>query len=543
MTTSTATKKTPAKKTAPPKKTTAARKPAATKATVPAQVKPPAVSDQLQLVELPVDVLVPNIANVRRDIPVDDALRELADSIDAQGVLEPLIVHPHPDGAWLWVIIAGHRRHAAASLLTPAPALPCIVRPAYGSRADLIAAMLTENGKRQDLSPVEEAAAFETMSLEGLSDDEIGEKVAVPTRRVTARRKLLKLDDAQQEKLHQHQLNIAQAEALLEFRDDPAATARLEEALDRKGVFSFSDTLTPARADAEAKPKAEQVRQQLRQEGRLLVDAAPLPGGTWNYRLGATEKVPADVAAHDATDCQHLAAEVGYAGAITWYCLDPTVHGAPMPGQTDAVDEAAALQREKDAAALRAEAEERARACAAAQIGRLDVVRDLATGARSIGDDVYDRLVHWMINTEDRPDLELVPAILGLDLPEPVEPPTQPYDVQAWLVHHDAVAARDEDIKTRLGTLPARRALLAATASYIEAELASAGAWAPAQLAATPALEWLHLLGGPLAYEWSQWEGDRIDEADAYAQEQRSREAAEEVLRPVEDVPVKDDLL
>ena len=87
-----------------------------------------------------------------RGAVLDADLQELAASIRAQGVLQPILVRPHPHEHGRFQIIAGERRWRAAMLAGLAD-VPCYVRPL--SDADASAAALVENLQREDLNPIE----------------------------------------------------------------------------------------------------------------------------------------------------------------------------------------------------------------------------------------------------------------------------------------------------------------------------------------------------------------------------------------------------
>jgi ParB family chromosome partitioning protein len=92
----------------------------------------------------------------RKDFAAD-ALRELADSIQAQGILSPLIVRPRGDG---FELIAGERRWRAAQLLG-LKTVPIIVREA--DDRTVVELALIENLQRENLNPIEEAGGFDQL--------------------------------------------------------------------------------------------------------------------------------------------------------------------------------------------------------------------------------------------------------------------------------------------------------------------------------------------------------------------------------------------
>ncbi len=116
-------------------------------AAVPASVAAPGVQ------HLPVDMLEPGPFQPRQEMK-DEALQELADSVAQRGILQPLLVRPHPKKPEHYQIIAGERRWRAAqrASLHEVPVLVKLL-----SDADAMAAGLVENLQREDLNAVEEA--------------------------------------------------------------------------------------------------------------------------------------------------------------------------------------------------------------------------------------------------------------------------------------------------------------------------------------------------------------------------------------------------
>lgn len=154
--------------------------------------------------EIELDVLVPHPDNPRESL---GDLGDLARSIEAAGVLEPLIVvtgeafnaaQPAegpfaPDD--LFVIVAGHRRHAAAQLAA-IPTVPCIIRNDLAG-AEGRAMMLIENMFRAPLTALEEAEGFGLLKATfKWTQTEIGERVGCEQSHVSKRLQLLKLPHA-----------------------------------------------------------------------------------------------------------------------------------------------------------------------------------------------------------------------------------------------------------------------------------------------------------------------------------------------------------
>jgi len=158
---------------------------------------------------MPIGDLRPNPLNPRGSIDTAD-LQDLADSIRAQGVLQPLLVTPNG------LVVAGHRRLAAARL-AGLTAVPVIARDLDELQQQEI--MLVENLQRQDLSAVEEARTYRKLLDGGYTASQIARRIGVPAARITARLVLLKLDEQVQWMFHRGDLPLTLAPVLLKVTD------------------------------------------------------------------------------------------------------------------------------------------------------------------------------------------------------------------------------------------------------------------------------------------------------------------------------------
>ena len=122
----------------------------------------------------------------------DDSIQELAESIKAHGVIQPIIVRSAGEG--FYVIVAGERRYRAAKLagLTE---IPVIVTELTASEAAEVA--LIENIQRADLNPIEIAEAYRAIIDDfGLTQQELAERIGKPRSSVANALRLLDLPDA-----------------------------------------------------------------------------------------------------------------------------------------------------------------------------------------------------------------------------------------------------------------------------------------------------------------------------------------------------------
>lgn len=177
--------------------------------------------------------LRPHKSNIRKNL---GDLTELAGSIAANGVLEPLLVTQ--DG----YVVCGHRRLAAAISIGE-QRVPCVVREM--SLKDAIEAMLVENLQRSDITALEEANAYQELLNLGESADEIAASVSLNADRIRRRAALLQLPNAARELLETHRITIGAAEELLQLKGHPEEIERLINGAGfTRGVDRGTDTPT-----------------------------------------------------------------------------------------------------------------------------------------------------------------------------------------------------------------------------------------------------------------------------------------------------------
>lgn len=153
---------------------------------------------------VPVDRLRPHPSNIRTDL---GDLRELAASIRAVGLLQPLVVMANLGGS-SWTVLDGHRRLGAAKL-AGVKAVPCLVAQ-LGSREHQLAIMLAA-AMHKALSVREQAAAFGALRNQGLAVAEIGRRTGYSPSTVSARLLLLGLPDEALDLVDGHDLTVTEA--------------------------------------------------------------------------------------------------------------------------------------------------------------------------------------------------------------------------------------------------------------------------------------------------------------------------------------------
>jgi ParB family chromosome partitioning protein len=219
------------------------------------------------LIDVDVDRLSPNVQQPR--VQMDDArLQELADSIKANGIIQPILVRRTGDA---FQIIAGERRWRAAQL-AGLQKVPVVVRdvPEDASK-DLLALALIENIQRENLNPIDEALAYQRLSdSHGLTQEQIAGAVGKDRSTVANLMRLLKLPEEVRGDLVSGALTMGHARAILAMSDAAgqrhaareiiarALSVRDAEALVKKLAAEGTET-SSARPKASAAPAENDV--------------------------------------------------------------------------------------------------------------------------------------------------------------------------------------------------------------------------------------------------------------------------------------------
>ncbi|TXR54595.1 ParB/RepB/Spo0J family partition protein [Reinekea thalattae] len=200
--------------------------------------------------ELPVEWLQRGVFQPRRDMS-EDALRELADSIKAQGVMQPVVVRPL--GPQSFELIAGERRWRATQL-AGLDTIPAVIRDVPDE--DAIAMALIENIQRENLNPVEEAIALQRLQQEfELTQAEVADAVGKSRTSVTNLLRLIGLEAEVKTMLEHGDLEMGHAKALLGLKGQQqidAARQVVAKAMNvRQAEALVRSITTPAKIDVE----------------------------------------------------------------------------------------------------------------------------------------------------------------------------------------------------------------------------------------------------------------------------------------------------
>jgi ParB family chromosome partitioning protein len=237
---------------------------------------------------LPIDLLDPNPFQPRMNFD-EDMLRDLAESIRTQGVLQPILVRPHPEVAARYQIIAGERRWRAAGI-SGLHEIPVICRAL--SDVESAAAALIENLQRENLNPIEEAEGYQRLIQNfGLTHEALGTAVSKSRAHVGNIMRLLSLPEPVRDEVRKGVLTLGHARAMLTLPD-------------------------PARVVPEVVKKGLSVRQTERLVQRLLSDKRPpKPAG----READTEHVERDLAAQIGYRVKVSASSAGDGSLTIWF--------------------------------------------------------------------------------------------------------------------------------------------------------------------------------------------------------------------------------
>lgn len=170
--------------------------------------------DTDQLREIDIDRILPNAQQPRKNFD-DASLSELAESIRAHGVIQPVVVRSLEDG--FFQLIAGERRWRAAQR-AGLTRIPAVLREADDH--SVLELALVENLQRADLNPIEEAEAYHRLIVEfGLTQEDVARRVGKNRATIANMLRLLRLPAEVQQWLRDNQLTTGHAKALLSLTD------------------------------------------------------------------------------------------------------------------------------------------------------------------------------------------------------------------------------------------------------------------------------------------------------------------------------------
>ena len=222
--------------------------------------------------QLAIEKIGPGPFQPRRTIR-EDRLKELALSIEGQGIIQPIVVRERAvvdsQTGVRYEIIAGERRWRAAQLANLV-AVPAVIRAM--SDASAVAIALIENIQRENLNPLEEAGAFQKLIIEyEMTHQEVANVVGRARASITNTLRLLDLSAGVQELLNDVKINMGHARALLSLTDPSMQLEVANLVVDKK--LSVRDTENLVRSILEGTKKQKTEKQPADPDIKRLEDS------------------------------------------------------------------------------------------------------------------------------------------------------------------------------------------------------------------------------------------------------------------------------
>lgn len=190
---------------------------------------PPKLEAKEELREVDIDLIDPNPDQPRTAFS-EERLEELTQSIRENGLVQPILLRRKGDGRFQ--LVAGERRWRAAQRVGM-QRVSAIIRDVEDEK--LLEIALIENIQRQELNPIEEAAAYQRlMEVLGLTQDEVAKRVGKDRSSVANYIRLLKLPDIVQSMLVDERLSMGHARALLGLEEEEEQAKLAQEVIERK---------------------------------------------------------------------------------------------------------------------------------------------------------------------------------------------------------------------------------------------------------------------------------------------------------------------
>lgn len=187
-------------------------------------------STQKEFMRLPIEKLVPNREQPRKKFSAEE-LKDLANSIKAKGLIQPIVARPIEKG--MYQIIAGERRWRA-SQQAGLQKVPVLIKEA--NPQEVLELALIENIQRHDLNPIEEAEAYYLLAEKyNLTQKDIAEKVGKDRTSVANTMRILGLCREVREMVKENQIQLGHAKAILAL-EDAAQQKRLANRIVKEGL-------------------------------------------------------------------------------------------------------------------------------------------------------------------------------------------------------------------------------------------------------------------------------------------------------------------
>ena len=213
------------------------------------------IRTESQILAIPQSDILPNPNQPRKRFDYDE-LEGLAQSIRANGILQPLIVRELENGKY--ELVAGERRLRAARL-TGLTKVPCVVSEISETDSAIFAVL--ENLQRQDLDYFEEAEALATLVSDyHMGQDELCKKLGKAQSTISNKLRLLKLSDEMRYQISRAGLSERHARALLSLNDEVQRARALSIIIDRHLTVNESEQLIDQMIRKNEAPKKQMLR-------------------------------------------------------------------------------------------------------------------------------------------------------------------------------------------------------------------------------------------------------------------------------------------
>ena len=240
--------------------------------------KPATTSEEM--VEIDLDLIEPNNFQPRTTFD-EERLEQLAQSIRANGIIQPLLVRRLSTDRYQ--LVAGERRWRAAQR-AGLPRVPCVVKEIPEDK--MLELALIENIQRQELNAIEEAQAYKRLiDTLGLTQEMVAQRVGRDRTFITNYLRLLRLPEDIQRMVEAEQISMGHARALLGV-DEPEIQRKLAKEVNEKGLSvrqterairrivegEETETVTTIKEDPNFKAAEDKLRRKLSSKVHILVN-------------------------------------------------------------------------------------------------------------------------------------------------------------------------------------------------------------------------------------------------------------------------------
>lgn len=459
--------------------------------------------------DLPTEAVVPAADNLRRRV---GDVSDIVATIPTHGIIEPLVVTPRDDGTYL--IVAGHRRHAAA-VKAELATVPCVVRSM--SDDERVLAALIENGARNDLRPTEEAGGYFRLVEAGWKIKDLAGATGRSARHVSTRLALLQLPAAVRSKVDQGKVSIADANQLLRLKAHPEVLKEVAAVLvDDDFDDDITWTIHHALAQAERQVRRAAIVEELVAAGVAVVDHDGYGTPPGLAVLGGHWGVDVDAEAHGGEPC-HVVVVTRDADAQP-ACNDPGRHAKKGTSELKVVappriESEHELNRRAEQKALRASATQRAE-----YLGKLLTRRLPKASVTSLALEAF-------VRSANQAPAKAACDLLGLEAPS---------------AGQDHSGTRAVDTLMRLaGESDAQLQRVALALAFALAEDHMGASWGPIGWAHPSVMAHLRFLEAT-GYQRSEFEDNRLVQAGDALEERAEQRRWREQRRSEQPAPTND---